>query len=700
MKIFNFIPAVIIGLTIWSCAKESTFTSDRGKAQSSNDLNPEQKGIGVDIPDVFDTQSGVLKFQARQIVEASYDLIFDRLESSTDFELELVYSDRTDMHKQKSRNLVTQLATQGTDGTQKMDLFDQKKDRGAVDILLVVDNSRSMAEEHQNLSTKLAALLSKIEDTRWNIAITSTDAGDACDIDVISYNQPNAVDVFKNQITKLGTNGDGNEQGIYRAVNGLKCNNGNWLRDDAVLAVLIVSDEDNCSRDGSGCRGKAWNDITYLTNYIEGDLSRAVGKNTGFYGIFWHPDQSCQTGENRGYQYAELINYKADAYNVAAETRWGSICSEDYTSTLESISRGISYQLDTSWELSSLPEMGSLEVSLMLKDGSEQKVAKSAYNLTGKIITFLPNMAPPLGSQIKANYITGKTPKFSSLELKKRPADDTMSIYVNQMPLDEGQYTIVDNRIEFVEIPEDNANIKLSYKEDTPLDLSFAVDGNPKESSAIMVYVDNRQVENFTYDKDAKAIVFQSAPEDGAAVDINYKNIDGPKLTYSVPLVGENPKNFALFYGEDPIAFTVSESKDIVIEASDHEDGRVLTLAYDVDNDIAKKISLPKTPIAGTVSIDSNSSICNRIEDYVVEGATITSQCTVTEKVEASIRYEYLDTRTTFKLSSDIDLSAQQFEVFIDGIKTSQFALNGDTLTLTKMPKLGASIEVHYGASK
>jgi hypothetical protein len=72
----------------------------------------------------------------------------------------------------------------------------------------------------------------------------------------------------------------------------------------------------------------------------------------------------------------------------------------------------------------------------------------------------------------------------------------------------------------------------------------------------------------------------------------------------------------------------------------------------------------------------------------------------VTEKVEASIRYEYLDTRTTFKLSSDIDLSAQKIEVFIDGIKTNQFALNGDTLTLTKMPKLGSNIEVHYGSSK
>lgn len=275
-----------------------------------------------------------------------------------------------------------------------------------------------------------------------------------------------------------------------------------------------------------------------------------------------------------------------------------------------------------------------------------------------------------------------------------------MNVYINEMPLDDGQYSIVDDHIEFVEVPEDNAKIKISYKEDTPLDLNFAVNGNPKKPSAFLVYVNQKQVENFTYDEGAKAIVFETAPEDAANVDINYENIDGPKLTYKVPLVGENPKNFAVFYGNEPIAFTLSDDKDIIIEAADHEDGRVLTLAYDIDNTKPQKITLPKTPIAGTISIDSSSSICNRIEDYVVDGATITSQCTVSEKVEASIRYEFLDTRTEFKLSSDIDVTRQMIEVFIDGVKTSQFALSGDILTLKKMPKLGASVEVHYGASK
>lgn len=697
MKKFNFIPLIVIYLIACSCAQESTFTSDRGK--ESNDMNPEQKGIGVDIPDALDTQSGVLKFEASKLVEASYDLSFDRLESSTDFALELIYSDRSEMHKQKSRNLITQLATQGTDGIKKQDLFDQKKDRGAVDILLVVDNSRSMAEEQKNLSTKLAALLSKIEDTRWNIGITSTDVADACDIDVISYTQTDAVEAFKNQINQLGIQGDGNEQGIYRAVNGLKCNDGNWLREDAVLAILFVSDEDNCSRDGSDCRRKAWNDINYLTEYVEGELSREVGKKTGFYGIFWHPDQSCQTGENKGYQYARLIDYKADAYSVAADTRWGSICSDDYTSTLESISRGISYQLDTSWELSARPEAESLEISLILKDGTKQMVTSDAYTLSGKTVTFAPEMAPPLGSKIKANYLTGRTPKFDSLTLKQKPAEGTIRVYINDTLLDEEQYTIVDDTLEFLMTPEDNAKIKVSFLEDTPLDIKFAINGDPKEPSQIEVKVNSERAYNFTYKENDKAIVFQNPPEDGASVEISYVNIDGPKLAYNVPLMGENPSNFSLFYGDEPIAFTMSENKDIVITADEHVNERVLTLVYEVDNEVSQQITLPKTPLDGSVSIETDSSICNRLEDYEIDGAIITTRCTITQRIEAAIHYDYLDTRNVFQLSSDLSLNETNIEVFVDGVKTKQFTLSENTLTLKKVPVLGSSIEVHYGVS-
>ena len=45
------------------------------------------------------------------------------------------------------------------------------------------------------------------------------------------------------------------EQGAKRAVQGLTCDN-NWLRNDSTVAVLIVSDEDNCSLTGGsfGCK--------------------------------------------------------------------------------------------------------------------------------------------------------------------------------------------------------------------------------------------------------------------------------------------------------------------------------------------------------------------------------------------------------------------------------------------------------------
>jgi hypothetical protein len=690
----------LIFITGLSCAQESTFIGGDAQGPTSSDVNtqPEKKGVG--IPEGFDKQSGVLTFEASKLVEASFDLNLNRLEASTEFSLENEYSDKTEMHKQKSRNKRMQLATQGTDGMLKVDLFDQTKDRGAVDILLVVDNSRSMKEEHQNLSTKLSSLLAKIEDTRWHIGITSTDVSDGCDIDVINYKQADAVDRFKQQINKLGTNGDGNEQGIYRAVNGLTCNGSNWLRDDAVLAILFVSDEDNCSRQGSGCRPEAWSNISFLTDYIENDLGREIGADTGFYGIFWHPDQNCQTGENRGYQYKELINYKAEKYNVSAASRWGSICSSNYSSTLESISQGISYQLDTSWELTAPPEPGSLMVSIILDEGTEVDVDQNAYSLKGSIITFEANTVPPLGSQIKASYVTGKTPKFEKVALDYEAATETIEVFINEQPLDKNDYMVSDNNIIFSQAPEDNAKVRITYKENMPLDKTYRISGTPKKADQIRVTINDEDTTDFNYNALTRDITFTNPPNDGAEVAIMYVNIDGPKLSYMVPFAGDNPRNFALYDGDRPIDFELTDLGEIIIKSSEHEDGKTLVLTYDVDNEDAQVFTLPHEPIKDSLKVETNADFCNQTADYILDGYTVKSACKITEDLLVILQYNYLDSRREFSIPGDLDLSRQDVEVLINGARISSFTISGTLLGLKETPEIGAKVELRYGLQR
>src|SRR5690606_4392624 len=69
--------------------------------------------------------------------------------------------------------------TQGHTGDAQDENFEQGE-WGPLDLLVVVDNSGTMIEEQTNLSTKLAPLLSHIDKSDWQIAVTTTDPSDGC----------------------------------------------------------------------------------------------------------------------------------------------------------------------------------------------------------------------------------------------------------------------------------------------------------------------------------------------------------------------------------------------------------------------------------------------------------------------------------------------------------------------------------------
>ncbi len=163
--------------------------------------------------------------------------------------------------------------TQGVKGT----IAEEEVKAKPLDILLIVDDSGSMREEHASLSTKLGALLSKVEHTDWRIAVTTTDyyrntksaqgSSAPCLISLIKKGDDNYENKFKNLFTStkddgsrnpdyIGLNGSNYEQGILKAVYALSQNivcpdneseeRRNWLRPGSALAIVIVSDEDNC----------------------------------------------------------------------------------------------------------------------------------------------------------------------------------------------------------------------------------------------------------------------------------------------------------------------------------------------------------------------------------------------------------------------------------------------------------------------
>lgn len=163
-----------------------------------------------------------------------------------------------------------------------------------VDVLFVIDNSGSMREEQQSLAANFDRFVNVLSDApgglpSLHLGIVSSDMGagpygimgctgngdnglllsqpsSSCPAPgpepfIIDLASPSGsrttnyagslTDVFS-CISQLGTTGCGFEQhfeSMRRALNGSNAQNNGFLRPDAILAVIMVADEDDCSTD-------------------------------------------------------------------------------------------------------------------------------------------------------------------------------------------------------------------------------------------------------------------------------------------------------------------------------------------------------------------------------------------------------------------------------------------------------------------
>ncbi|RYZ59838.1 MAG: VWA domain-containing protein, partial [Proteobacteria bacterium] len=428
--------------------------------------------------------------------------------------------------------------------------FEQLGKKGLIDILVVIDDSGSMTEEQKNLSTKMNSLLTSLKDTNWQIGIVTTtvQASDKCILTLVKSTDTDAEAKFAKAV-QAGLSGSGNEEGIRQAVNGLKCSQSPWVRADSSVAVLIVSDEDNCSSRGADCPNSPGKTISYLTNYIEQTLAREIGKTAGIYGIFSPTVNSCKTAGNIGYQYEELMTYAAQKSGTTVSKIFGNICDADYSNTLNAISSNIALLLKNQFELSSAPDSGSLKLSV---EGSVIPAAN--YKFSGKTITFNAGKEPANGKVLTAEYNVGAVPLFTKVTLKNTPAADTISVKVGSTVLAASAYTVSGNEITFKTQPASLAKIAVDYRVAAALKNAFQLEKTPIAGS-LKVLVDGKAASGMTYDAAANQVVLNPAPLDGLAIELNYNYRTGPQLSYQVAIV-QGAKNVKLYDGAKELSYT------------------------------------------------------------------------------------------------------------------------------------------------
>jgi hypothetical protein len=245
-----------------------------------------------------------------------------------------------------------------------------------VDILLVVDNSASMGPYQEALGQNFAGFIQYFTeaDVDYHIAVTSTTlapglpvgswgctAEDVADIVedgeiagplILAPGTPNAEQKFA-ELVDVGTCGSGAEMGLHasyvaltqRVLDGT---NAGFLREDAALSIIYVSDEEDASPEPVWVYVNELRAIKAMTGRDAVTLSALVALTPS-----QCPDELAPA-------------VPGTRYVAAAEETAGvvaDICTEDFGQIVQDLSLNASRLQDTYW-LSEWPEVSSIEVTI------------------------------------------------------------------------------------------------------------------------------------------------------------------------------------------------------------------------------------------------------------------------------------------------------------------------------------------------
>ncbi|HCH61712.1 MAG TPA: hypothetical protein DFR83_02830, partial [Deltaproteobacteria bacterium] len=290
---------------------------------------------------------------------------------------------------------------------------------GEVDVLLVVDNSGSMQPYQEKLSTnfenfleyftgyvdyRIGVVTSTIENPPAQGACTQAqidaipDGGALVGGTWISDEDADGAERFA-ELVQVGTCGAGYEMGLETALLALTPPmsadaNAGFLREEAYLSIIFVSDEEDSSPGTTNEYINAFRDLKGVTARDVFNASALVVTNESDC-----TDEQLDAGASQNIRMVDV----ADQTNGVV----GSICSGDFATIVTELSLASSRLTDTFY-LSQTPDAGSLIVGV---DEEEVDCSDGMWEYTrveGRpAIVFSRDQLPPPGARITASYDYG-----------------------------------------------------------------------------------------------------------------------------------------------------------------------------------------------------------------------------------------------------------------------------------------------------
>lgn len=595
---------------------------------------------------------------------------------------------------QTTRSPDSAVVTQGHSGTQYTQTF-QQANSGILDLQVVIDDSSSMGAEQKGLADKLASLLTKVAKADWRINVATTDISRGGSRKLIRKDDATAAADFEFAIN-AGLDGSGNEEGIRMAVEGLKWGGATpWLRDNSTVAVLIVSDEDNCSSykkttgEGTGCAGKEWAKWSYLTEYLSkpkanGGLGRKLGVDSRIYALVGPSKAECATVANVGTQYMAAV--------AATGGVTGNICDADYTTTLERISTDLSIILKNQFVLSAIPDSGSLVVKV---NGVE---TSSGYTISGKTLTF--TSVPPAAATITVAYVSGSTPintRFNiASSLRKDIYAPSLHVKVGGQDVTNVSYIPSSKEIVFTQAPASDATIVASFKYDDALMTRFSLGAGTIRSGSVVVKVNNAVASGFSLS--GNDVVFATAPGETASIDVSYDLEQGSNLSYPLTFAGSGIHDISIVdkASNNSLATSFIANGLLKVAASEFVAGRIISVRYKNNDSGRMNVELPQVPLPNSFVLTTGRSDCALGQGITLVGKSLSMDCDwdASDVVQVKLKYS-LPTLTTFLVEGITQPEAGSWDIKLNGQPVA-FERTGAIIQLSQTPAAGSVLKVTY----
>lgn len=282
-----------------------------------------------------------------------------------------------------------------TGGVAQEDIFYQAaQETKQLDIVWIIDNSGSMSDEQAALGTNFSAFIDNFitKNVNFKMAITTTDTSSAnkkgrmvtgSDIKLTSTKAQENATQFKTDFTNLvrvGTSGSGNEKGLEASEGFMEKYANTFVRSDAYLAVVVISDEEDQSA----------KTVKEYTDYLK-SFKNTSGLVKVYSVVDVNNTNCCQNGITTG----------SERYKTASNNTSGTIANirDDFYNVLSDMGESIINLLD-SFALANEPLTGTLKVFV-----NNVETTSYTYEASTHSIKFNAGSLPPVGAEIKVTYL-------------------------------------------------------------------------------------------------------------------------------------------------------------------------------------------------------------------------------------------------------------------------------------------------------